>query len=78
MDLVMSKIPTKELYKLHISVTNEVQSRVGIDGMNLERAKEVNEILEIALKEVPLERDEEKQCMKKLEQRLKEVFQTIP
>jgi hypothetical protein len=46
--------------------------------MNLERAKEVNEILEIALKEVPLERDEEKQCMKKLEQRLKEVFQTIP
>jgi hypothetical protein len=57
---------------------NEVQSRARTYVMNLETTREEKEILEIALKEVQLERDEEKQCTEKLEQRLEEVFQTIP
>jgi hypothetical protein len=78
LDLVLSKIPTKALYKLQISVAHEVQSRARTDAMNLETTKEVKEILEISLNQVQLERDEEKQCMEKLEQRLEEVFKTIP
>jgi hypothetical protein len=60
LDLVLSKIPTKALYKLQISVTHEVQSRARIDAMKLETTKEVKEVLYIALKEVQLERDKEK------------------
>jgi hypothetical protein len=77
LDLVLSKIPTKALYKLQIIITNGSQSRARIDAMNLETNREVKEVLEISLKEVHPERDEEKQHMEKMEQRLEEVFQTI-
>jgi hypothetical protein len=74
----MSKIPTKALYKLQMSVAKEVQSRARTYATNLETTKEEKEVLEISLKEVQIERDEEKQCAENLEQRLEEVFQTIP
>jgi hypothetical protein len=54
LDLVLSKIPTKALYKLHISVVHEVQSRARTNVMNLETTKEVKEILEISLNQVNL------------------------
>jgi hypothetical protein len=50
LDLVLSKIPTKALYKWHISVTHEVQSRARKYAINLETSKEVKEVLEISLK----------------------------
>jgi hypothetical protein len=49
-----------------------------MDATNLEKTKEEKEVLEIILKEVWIEREEEKQHTKKMEQRLEEVFQTIP
>jgi hypothetical protein len=58
-------------------VAQEVQSRARTDATNLETTKEEKEVLEIALKEVQIERDEEKQHIENLEQRLEEVFQTI-
>jgi hypothetical protein len=57
LDLMLSKTPTKALYKLLISVTQEVQSRDRIDAVNLETTQEEKETLEIVLKEVQLERD---------------------
>jgi hypothetical protein len=78
LDLVLSKIPTKELYKLQMSMAQEVQSRARMDATNLETTKEEKEVLETVLKEVQIEHEEEKQCTDKLEQRLEEVFQTIP
>jgi len=60
LELMLSKIPTKELYKLHISVTHKDQTRAGKDATNLEITREVKEILEIALNQVHLERDREK------------------
>jgi hypothetical protein len=75
---VLSKIPTKELYKLYISAAHEVQLRAMTNAMNLETKKKLKEILEIALNQVQHEMDEEKQCVEKLEQRLEEVFQTSP
>jgi cysteinyl-tRNA synthetase len=77
LDLAMSKIPNKVLYKLQMSVAQEVKSRARTNEKNLETIKEEKEILEITLKEVQIERDEEKQCAEKLEQTLEEVFQTI-
>jgi hypothetical protein len=52
MELVLAKIPTKELFKLSMSVTQEVQSRVRTSATNLETSKVENEVLEIVLKEV--------------------------
>jgi hypothetical protein len=46
--------------------------------IKLETTKEENKVLERALKEVQIKHEEEKQCVDKLEQRLEEVFQTIP
>jgi hypothetical protein len=77
LDLAMSKIPKKVLYKLQMSVEQEVKSRARKNEKNLETIKEEKEILEITLKEVHIERDEEKKCAEKLEQTLEEVFQTI-
>jgi hypothetical protein len=58
-----------------MSVTQEVQSRERIDAMNLKIDMEAKEVLETVLAEVRLEREEEKSCLDKLEERLEEVFQ---
>jgi hypothetical protein len=49
-----------------------------MDETHLEIAKEEKEVLEIFLKEVQIKWEENKQHIDKLEQRLEEVFQTIP
>jgi len=77
LDLVLSKIPNKALYKLHSSVTNEVQSRATTDETDLNIYKEVKEILEISLNQVHIERDKEKQHADKLAQMIEEVFKII-
>jgi hypothetical protein len=45
-----------------MSITQEVQSRARMDATNLETTKEEKEVLEISLKEVQIECEEEKQC----------------
>jgi hypothetical protein len=52
LDLVLSKIPTKALYKLQISMAHEVQSRARTDATNLETSREAKEVLERVLTEV--------------------------
>jgi hypothetical protein len=52
LELVFSKIPTKSLYKLQMSVAQEVQSRERTDATNLETTKEAKEVLETILTEV--------------------------
>jgi hypothetical protein len=61
-----------------MSITKEVQSRARTDAKKLETTKEENEVLEIALKEVQIECEEEKKHVDKLDQILEEVFQMIP
>jgi hypothetical protein len=60
LDLALSKIPTKALYKLQMSVAQEVQSRARMDATNLETTREAKEVLETVLTEVQLEHEEEK------------------
>ena len=45
-------IPTKVLYKLQVSVTQEVQSRKGVDAMELQIDKDVNNTSNINTKEI--------------------------
>jgi hypothetical protein len=43
LDLALSKIPKKYLYKLQMSVAQEVQSRARTDATNLETTREAKE-----------------------------------
>jgi hypothetical protein len=45
LDLAFPKIPTKALYKLQVSVAQEIQSRARSDATNLQIAQEENVIL---------------------------------
>ena len=60
MELVLDKIPTKAIYKLQMSVAQEVQSRARMNETNLDITKEEKEVLETVLKEVQIECEEEK------------------
>jgi hypothetical protein len=77
LDLALPKIPTKVLYKLQISVAQEIQSRAHADATSLQLAKEVNNTLEITLNQVKFERDETKKCTGRIEKQVEEVFKTI-
>jgi hypothetical protein len=77
LELVFSNIPTKSLYQLQVSVTQEVQSITMIDAQNLETTRVAKEVLETVLIEVRIEHEEEKCLIDILEQRLEEFFQTI-
>jgi hypothetical protein len=52
LDLVLERMPTKALYKLQMSIAQEVQSRASMDATNLETAREAKEVLETVLIEV--------------------------
>ena len=54
LDLAMSKIPKKVLYKLHMSVAKEIQSRARMNGTDLEITKKTKEVLETILTKVRL------------------------
>jgi hypothetical protein len=49
LDLALPKIPTKALYKLQVSVVQEIQSRARSDATNLQLAQEDNTSLKEAL-----------------------------
>jgi hypothetical protein len=72
------KIPTKALYRLQVSVTQEVQSWARDDATELEVTKDVKEMLQLTIEQVNMEKQEEKQCMDNLEKKLQEVFKTFP
>jgi hypothetical protein len=78
LDLALPKVPTKELYKLQINVTHEIQSRAHADATSLQLANEVNRTLELKINEVQFERDKLMNNTDKIEQKLEEVFKTIP
>jgi hypothetical protein len=78
LDLALAKIPMKALYKLQISVMQEIQSRARSDAMNLQIVQEEN----ITLKEAIIQEGKEKnivqQKVEEMEKHISEVFQTIP
>jgi hypothetical protein len=77
MDLAFPNIPTKALYKLHISVTQKIQSRAHAKATILQLAKEVNNTLEMNLNQVNFKRDETKKNIGSIEKQVEKVFKTI-
>jgi hypothetical protein len=60
--LVLAKIPTKALYKLQVSVMQEVQSHARTDAVELQETRNGKDSLELVVEQVNLETKEEKQC----------------
>jgi hypothetical protein len=77
LNLVLEHIPTKELYGLQVSVMQEVQSRSREDVTNLEISREVKDILQVTCEQITLEKEEERQCVDKLEKQLTKVYNNI-
>jgi hypothetical protein len=77
MELVLERIPTKELYKLNIRVVHKVQSRARSNATNLEITREEKEVLETVLKETHIEHEKDKRHAYIVEKILEEVFQRI-
>jgi hypothetical protein len=74
----MGKIPTKALYKLQVSVAQEVQSRARIDATELQHTKDNKEGLELVLEQVKLETKDEKDRADRIEQGLVVAYDRIP
>ena len=49
LDLELSKVPTKVLYKLQVSFAQEIQLRARVYATNLELVKKVNDTLKITI-----------------------------
>jgi hypothetical protein len=78
MELVMEKIPTKELYGLKASVMQEVQDRARLDATNLEIGREVKEIIQVTCEQITLENEEDKKRANNLEKNITKVYKSIP
>jgi hypothetical protein len=64
LDLALAKVPTKALYKLQVSVAQEIQSRAHTDAMTeLQVAKDIRDTLKITLNEVQVEKDEKQNAL---------------
>jgi hypothetical protein len=49
LDVALAKIPTKALYKLQVSVVQEIQSRERVDATNLQVSQKENISMKEAL-----------------------------
>jgi hypothetical protein len=77
LDLAFPKIPTKALYKLQVSVAQEIHSRIRYDMTNIQITQEENTIL----KEVIIQEGQEKNMAQKkvdeMENQIHVVFKAI-
>jgi len=77
-ELVMTKIPTKALYKLRVSVAQEVQSCTRTDLAKLHHTKNGKGALEMVLERVNLKTKEENGHTNIMEQDLTTMYNRIP
>jgi hypothetical protein len=76
--MVLARIPTKALYRLQVSVTQEVQSRARKDTTELQETRDGKEALELVIEQVKFETREEKECIDKIKQGVTTVYNHIP
>jgi hypothetical protein len=76
--MVLTRIPTKALYKLQVSIMQEVQSRVRIDAVELQEMKGEKESLELVIEQVKFDTRGEKECTDKIEQWVTTVYNHLP
>jgi hypothetical protein len=68
--LVMTWIPTKSLYKLQVSVAQEVQSHAHTNVAELQKTKNSRDGLEFVIEQVKLETKDEKDRVDTLDPRI--------
>jgi hypothetical protein len=76
--LVMKQIPRKALYKLQVSVVQQVQSHARTYAIELQHTKDRKEELELVLEQVNLEIKDEKDRTDRLEQGVVVAYDRIP
>jgi len=73
----MKRIPTNALYKLQVSVSQEVQSCAQIDVAELQHTKNSKEELELVIMQVKLETKDEKYREDRLKQGVVAAYDII-
>jgi hypothetical protein len=76
--LVLTRMPTRALHKLQVSINHEVQSRAHKDLVELQRATEKWDMLEIVYEQAKSETQEERERIKGLEQKVAGTYEKIP
>jgi ElaB/YqjD/DUF883 family membrane-anchored ribosome-binding protein len=78
LDVALAKIPTKALYKLQVSIAQEIQSRARVDTTNLQIAQTETISLKEALNLEAQQKEKAKKKVEEMEQQIHMLFQTIP
>jgi hypothetical protein len=76
--LVLTRIPSKELHKLQVSVDHEMHAREHKNLVELQQATKRREALETVCAQAQSETKEEKECRSKMERKVEEVFGKLP
>ena len=76
--MVLSKIPTKALYKLQVSVAQEVQSCARTDAIEIQEMKGEKESLELVIEQVKFETRGDKERVDKIKLGMKTIYNRLP
>lgn len=76
--MVFPWIPTKELNKLQVNITHEVQSHACIDTIELQQAKDNRDEMELVFNQAKLDTKEERERVKGLEKKVVVAYEKIP
>jgi hypothetical protein len=76
--LVLTRIPSGMLHRVQVSVNHEVQSRARRDLTELKQATKKHEALEIVYEKAKSKTQEERECIKGLEQKVARTYEKIP
>jgi hypothetical protein len=74
---LMMWIPTKSLYKLQVSVVQEVQSHARTYATELQQTKDNREALELVIEQINIETKDEKDHIDRLEKGLAVAYEKI-
>jgi hypothetical protein len=78
LDVALAKIPTKALYKLQVSIAQEIQSRERVDTTNLQVAQAENITMKEALNHEAQQKERAQQKVEEMETQIHILFQAIP
>jgi hypothetical protein len=78
LDVALAKIPTKAMYKLQVSVMQEIQSRERADTTNLQIAQTETISMKESLNLEAQQKEKSQQKVEEMEQQIHMLFQAIP
>jgi hypothetical protein len=76
--LVLTRIPSGALHRLQVSINHEVQSRACRHLIELKQETKEQDELKVGYKKAKYETEEERKCLKGLEQKVVGTYEKIP